>query len=204
MGNIEDKRRKLYSIAVNQQGYFTAKQAISCGYSHRIQHYHKNQGHWIEIERGFFRLSNFPASEYEDFVRWSFWSRNREDKQQAVISHESALAVHELGDVMPSKVHLTVPPKFRKESQEGCVIHKQILKPDDVEQRDGFMITTPLRTIVDVAEDSISEDYLEQAVRDAFNKGVIVPASIIQAQMSKKAKEKFRTVLYNIKKNPIL
>lgn len=204
MGNIEDRRRKLYGIAVTQQGYFTAKQALSCGYSHRTQHYHKNQGHWIEIERGFFRLSNFPASQYEDLVRWSFWSRNREDKPQAVISHESALTVHELGDVMPSKVHLTVPLKFRKESQEGCVIHKQILKPDDVEYRDGFMLTTPLRTIVDVAEDSISEDYLEQALRDAFNKGTLVPANIIQSPMSKKAKEKFRTVLNNIKKNPIL
>ena len=204
MRNIEDKHQKLYNIASGQQGYFTAKQALSCGYSHRTQYYHKEKGHWIEIERGMFRLANYPASPFEDLVRWSLWSRNRDDIPQAVISHETALSVHELSDVMPGKIHLTVPPNFRKKSSVGCILHKNIIQPESIERREGFMLTTPLKTIIDVAEGGISNDYLEQALRDAFNKGILVPAQVIEAKPSPKAKDKLRIILENIKKRPIL
>lgn len=204
MRNIEDKHQKLYNIASGQQGYFTAKQALSCGYSHRTQHYHKEKRHWIEIERGMFRLVNYPASPFEDLIRWFLWSRNRDDIPQAVISHETALSVHELSDIMPGKIHLTVPPNFRKKPPIGCILHKNIIQPESIEQREGFRITTPLKTIIDVAEEGISNDYLEQALRDAFNKGILVPAQVIDAKLSPKAKDKLRIILENIKKKPIL
>lgn len=204
MSIIEDKRQKLYNIASSQQGYFTAKQALSCSYSHRAQHYHKERGYWAEIERGIFRLNNFPSSPYEDLVRWSLWSRNREDIPQAVISHETALSVYEISDLMPGKINLTVPPNFRKKPSGGCILHKSILSPEDIEKREGFMVTKPLKTIVDVAEAGISNDYLEQAVRDAFNKGILVPAQIIEARIPPKAKDKLRIIIDNIKKRPIL
>jgi len=204
MRNIEDKRQKLYNVASSQQGYFTAKQAFASGYSHRAQHYHKEKGHWIQIERGIFRVTNFPSSPYEDLVRWSLWSRNREDIPQAVMSHETALSVHEISDLMPGKIHLTVPPNFRKKSPGGCIIHKNILQPEDIEKREGFMVTKPLKTIIDVAEGGISNDYLEQALRDAFNKGILVPHQIIEAKISPKAKDKIRIIIDNIKKRPIL
>jgi predicted transcriptional regulator of viral defense system len=128
MKSMDDRRQKLYTVAESQGGYFSAKQALSCGYSHRLQHYHKGKGHWVEIERGCFRLMNYPSSPNEDFIRWSFWSRNRGDIAQAAVSHESALAFHELGDVVPSKIHLTVPPTFRKKAAGGCVLHRKACK----------------------------------------------------------------------------
>ena len=204
MKNMEDKQRKLFRIATEQQGYFTAKQALSCGYSHRMQYYHRTRGHWIEIDRGIFRLSNYPASPHEDLVRWSLWSKNRDDIPQAVISHETALSVHELGDIVPGKTHLTVTPAFRKKSTAGCVIHRKILSLEDIEKREGFSVTVSLRTIIDVAEGGISSEYLEQALRDAFDKGIFVPAQVINAKMPQKAKEKIRKALEQIKKNPIL
>jgi len=204
MNNIEDRRKNLYQVAANQQGYFTAKQAIFCGYSHRMQYYHREKGHWMEIERGVFRLTNYPASPHEDLVSWSLWSRNREDRPQAVVSHETALTVHELGDIMPGRIHLTVPPAFRKKAPGGCVIHKKVLSPEDIEEREGFSITVPLKTIIDVAEGTISHEYLEQALRDAFNKGILVPAQIITTIIPPKAKDKIRIMLARIRKNPRL
>ena len=204
MSTIYDRRQKLYNIASTQQGYFSAKQALACGYSHRLQHYHKEKGHWAEIERGFFRLANFPSSPNEDLVRWSFWSRNREDIPQAVVSHESALAIYELSDVIPSKVHLTVPPSFRKKCAGGCVLRRSILPPEAVEKREGFFVTTPLQTIIDVADSALSLEQLEQAVRDALTKGLMVPANISKAKMSASARERIEIVLENIKKKPIL
>jgi len=37
---------------------------------------------------------------------WSQWSRNQKEVPQAVVSHDAALTVHELSDIMPARVHL--------------------------------------------------------------------------------------------------
>ena len=90
MVNIGYQRKnKLFEIASQQAGYFTAKQAVQCGYSYRLQSYHKNQGTWLEVERGIFRLANYPDSPNEDLVRWSLWSFNRDGFSQAVGLRES-------------------------------------------------------------------------------------------------------------------
>jgi len=46
--------------------------------------------------RGLSRLPDYPPGEREDLIRWSLWSHNRQGFSQAVVSHETALAVHEL------------------------------------------------------------------------------------------------------------
>lgn len=204
MNNIDDRKNKLYEYASGSQGYFTIKQALSAGYTYRLAHYHKEKGHWQDIDRGVFRLSNYPDSEHEELVRWSLWSRNRDDIPQAVISHETALDVYNLSDVMPSKIHLTVPPGFQKKPPDICILHRRILSPDVIKYHNGFQITTPLQTLIDCAETNLSSDYLEQAVRDAFRQGILVPANILDTAFSPKAKEKMRFIIENIRKNPLL
>ncbi len=192
--------KKLLEIAQKQGGYFTSGQALQAGYSYRLQSYHKEQKHWIEIERGLFKIANFIPSQFDDLIRWSLWSRDKKGNPQAVISHESALVVHELGDVMPAKVNITVPPKFRKEIPSGIIYHKGNIKPEEIETRDDFSVTTPIKTIIDVAE-SISLEQLEQVIRDALDKGLIRPVQFQKAHMNTKVRSKISTVLENIKKN---
>jgi Nucleotidyl transferase AbiEii toxin, Type IV TA system len=95
------------------------------GSTYQVQRYHVQRGDWLRVDRGIFRLTDWPASQHEDLVRWTLWSRGR-----AVISHETALAVHELGDVMPARVHLTVPPGFRMRAS-AVVVHRALLEPSD-------------------------------------------------------------------------
>lgn len=194
--------RKLFEIASRQGGYFTAKQAFEAGYSYRLHCYHRHQGNWRDVDRGVFRLVDFPNSPHEDLIRWSLWSRNRQDIPQAVASHETALSIHELSDVMPAKIHMTVPPGFRKESP-GCIIHKAILKPEEIEKREGFFVTGPLRTIRDVAEGSLSPEQVEKAIRDALNKGLVIREDFSKLAMSPETRQKIRSALENIKKNPL-
>ena len=200
----KDKKSRLLEIASAQGGYFTAKQAVKAGYSYRLHHYHKSKRDWLEIERGVFRLANYPNTQFEDLIHWSLWSRNRKDIPQAVFSHETALTVHELGDVMPSKLHFIVPKKFRKQTQKGCVPHKEILLPKEIEQREGFSVTTPLRTIQDMAESPLSLDYLEKIIRDAIRRGQANRQNIQALRFSKKAREKMRLIIEDIKKHPEL
>lgn len=193
------KKQNLFDIASLQQGYFTAKEAVQAGFSYRMHTHYKHNGEWLEIDRGIFRLAQFPNSPDEDYVRWSLWSRDRKGKTQAVISHDSALSIHELSDIMPSKIHFTVPPGFRKKAPKGCCIHRGRISDAEKEQREGFFVTNPLRTIIDSAESGFSIDYLEQAVRQACDRGMLQIIDIVSAEMSEKAKEKIILVFKNMK-----
>ena len=183
------REEKLLECASRQAGYFTAKQAEQAGYSYRLHAYHADTGRWQKTGRGVFRLRNFPVAQRDDLIRWSLWSRNRKDEPQFVVSHETALAIHELGDVMPSKLHFSVPPGFRKKVPENIVLHKtKGLDPRDIEAREGFSVTLPLRTLLDAAESDLDENELAKALREAMDRGLVRLKQINVAEMSESGK----------------
>ncbi len=173
-GPQEQRAENLFEIADRQAGYFTAKQAREAGYNYRLQHYHREKGHWLLVGHGLFRLSRYPEGENEDLVRLSLWSRNRDGEPQAVASHETALRLHGLSDLMPGKVHLSVPKGFRKLPPKGVILHKSDLSDREVEAWNGFKVTTPLRTILDMVKSrETSPEHLESAVREAVARGLV-------------------------------
>jgi predicted transcriptional regulator of viral defense system len=174
--NPSKNSNRLFAIAAGQGGYFTAQQALRAGYSKRLQHYHRARGHWLLIKHGLFRLRNFPHSRWEDLIRWSLWSRNQKGEPQAVVSHESAALFHELADYLPMKIHLTVPPGFRKQVPEGCVFYKARVSPRGTEMQQGFRITTPYRTLQDLAQAVGERERWAHAVEDAAKRGLITRA----------------------------
>jgi predicted transcriptional regulator of viral defense system len=166
--------RKLLSLAQGQGGYFTAKQAAEIGYDYPHLDYHVGAGNFERVGHGVYRLPEIPVSEHDDLVRLAFWSRDRDDQPQAVASHQTALAVHSLSDLLPSKIHLTVPMKFRKGAPKGVVLHRGKLDAADTEERQGFLVTTPLRTILDIAaDDGVSEEHLRKAIAEALDLGLV-------------------------------
>jgi len=183
------REEKLLEYASRQAGYFTAKQAERAGYSYRLHAYHADTGRWQKIERGVFKLRNFPVAQRDDLIRWSLWSRNRKDDPQFVVSHETALAIHELGDVMPAKLHFSVPKGFRKKVPENIVLHKtKGLDPRDIEAREGFSVTSPLRTLSDAAESDLDENELAKALREATDRGLVRLKQIHVTEMSENGK----------------
>lgn len=167
MSRRTDLRRSLASIARTQSGYFTAAQALRVGYPYPNQKYHVERGNWVKVERGIYRLPEWPIGQHDDLVRWTLWSRCK-----AVVSHETALAAHGLGDVDPAQVHLTVPRNFRARA-EGVVLHEGDLPSEDIERREGFEITTPLRSLADVAAGELELDQLSRAIDSALDRGVV-------------------------------
>ena len=172
---------KLFKTAEAQQGYFTAKQAIACGYAKANHTYHVGTGAWVREHRGISRLARFPASPEGQYVLWSLWSRNRQGTPQGVFSHQTALSIHELSDVMPARLHMTVPISFRRNSAlpKVLTLHRAALPESDVEQRQGYRIVRPLRAIVDLLHDgSESHDRLRQGLAQALARGLITRTEI--------------------------
>lgn len=164
-----DLRRALNATALRQAGYFTATQARGVGYSYQAQKYHVDHGNWTRVDRGLFRLPDWPGREDDAYVLWRLWSHDR-----AVISHLSALAVHDLGDVNPARVYLTVPPGFRA-ADPAVVLYRAFLAPNDVEDREGYQVTTVERTLLDVAAADVTQEQFDVVVSDALDRGLVSP-----------------------------
>jgi predicted transcriptional regulator of viral defense system len=176
MGKTLESERNIRSIASRQQGYFTAKQASEAGYSYAAQYHQVAVENWVREARGIYRIADYTGADRPDLVLWSLWSGNRKGKPQGVYSHETALSIHNLSDVMPASLHMTVPPSFRKSAKipKVLVIHRAMLTATDIQEMDGYSITRPLRTILDVAvAETISADLLEQAIRQSLQRGLV-------------------------------
>ncbi len=177
----KDAALALAAVAHEQGGYFTTKQAIQAGYGYKHLDYHETAGNFERVVHGLYRLPTVPRGEHDDLVRLALWSRNQKDVPQAVVSHESALVLHDLTELLPDRTHLTVPKGFRKPAPRGVVLHKAVLAPEDVEQRSGFRVTTPLRTLLDAAEGGVSQEQLGKAVKDALSRGLVRRAKLAEA-----------------------
>jgi predicted transcriptional regulator of viral defense system len=160
----------LSAQASAQAGYFTTKDATDAGFSLPLLQHHLAAGRIERSQRGIFRLANYPPTEEEGLVPAWLWSR-----REGVFSHETALALHELSDALPAKLHLTVPSAWdarRIKIPSGLVLHYSDIVDGDREWRGPVQLTTPLRTIVDCTLAAVAPDLIEQAIRQGVRRGL--------------------------------
>ncbi|MBS0625754.1 MAG: type IV toxin-antitoxin system AbiEi family antitoxin domain-containing protein [Verrucomicrobia bacterium] len=177
------KQDLLFEIADRQQGYFTSQQAEECGFSRPNFHLKLKSGEWIKEQRGIYRLARYPAAERPELVLWTLWSRDKKGTPQGVWSHETALDIHELSDVMPAKMHMSVPKRFRKKIEIPKILrlHFVDLAESNIEIRQGFKVTTPLQTLIDVIDEgTVPQEFVIQAIREALERGLIFRRDLIQ------------------------
>jgi predicted transcriptional regulator of viral defense system len=176
---------QLFAIAQGQSGFFTAKQAEAAGFQRRNHSYHVRAGNWAREGRGIFRLQQFPVSDEADLVLWSLWSRDRSDQPAGVYSHETALRIYDLSDLMPAKLHMTVPKTFRRSAPVPgvLVLHRGNLDTSELEEREGHKVTRPIKTIIDLINaGTLAEETVRSAFAEAVQKGLITQREIAQNQ----------------------
>jgi predicted transcriptional regulator of viral defense system len=161
----------LFDVAQGQGGYFTTGQAAEAGYSPQLLSTYLANGKVVRVRRGIYRLVHFPASEHEDLVVLWLWA-----EQAGVFSHETALALHDLSDVLPAKVHMTIPADWRSRRLRlpaGLVLHHADISEVEREGSSVVPVTTPRRTLRDSVEANVSPELVRQAVRQARRRGLI-------------------------------
>jgi predicted transcriptional regulator of viral defense system len=165
MPNID----QLYKIAEKQAGYFTASQAVEAGYSWERLSQNVKKGAFLRIIQGIYRLSRFPHSPNEDL--YFAWLKVG---QESVISHESALGLYDLADVLPSETHI-IMPRSASRRRKGVRLHTSELRKEEIVHRDGLPLTSVERTVADVIRAGMPEDQVRDVVRDAFQRGLSTP-----------------------------
>lgn len=156
----------LYAIAEGQAGYFSARQARTVGYSYeRLSELARN-GQFTRVEHGIYRLMHFPASRFEDLhvavLRVG---------SEAVISHQTALGVYDLSDVVPTKIHI-IMPRSGSRRRKDLQLHTNSLESNEITRREGFQITTVERTIADVIMEGLAYQHVRQSVEQAIRSGL--------------------------------
>jgi predicted transcriptional regulator of viral defense system len=188
------KQDDLFAIADRQQGYFTSQQAEGCGFSRSNFHFKLRSGEWIKEQRGIYRLARYPVSERPELVLWALWSRDKKGNSQGVWSHQTALDIHELSDMMPAKMHLSVSTRFRRriDIPKNLCLHFVDLIESDTETRQGFKVTTPLRTLIDIIDEGRTpQEQVIQAIREALQRGLISRGQLTQIPQLIKYKNEY-------------
>ncbi len=178
--NRSPDHEQLFSLASQQAGYFTAEQATASGFSRQLVSHHTRQGTFIRVRRGLFRLTRFPPSPYEEVIAaWLGF-----DPEKAVVSHETALQLFDLADVVPTTIHLTAPRSHRsRKAPAGVTVHT-VLKPpgrNGVVTRHGIRVSAPARAIADAAAYGTAPEQIIRAAREALRRGLATRAELLAA-----------------------
>jgi len=137
----------LRMVARQQGGLFSLGQATSVGIPVRTLEHWRTTG-WLEaVRRGVYAFAGAPASRWRPSVAAALAAGS-----DAVLSHRTAGAIHGFhGLALPANPELILPRAPRRRL-EGAELH--FTGPvDDRDQviRRGVAVTTPVRTLIDLA-----------------------------------------------------
>jgi predicted transcriptional regulator of viral defense system len=168
----------LNRVSYGQDGYFTSQQARDAGFSPQLLAHHVRSGRYEHVRRGLYRLRDYPGSSHEEVrAAWLAVGAGR-----AVVSHESALELHGLSDVLPNTVHLLVDRDDRGiRRPPGVTLHTttKALGSSDVVSREGIRVTDPVRSILDAATGGTAPEQIEMAVDQALDEGLTTRRSLL-------------------------
>lgn len=178
-------QNNLFELAMHQNGYFTSSQAKAQGYRYRNFGYYVSRGYWIKVTKCVYRLKNFPISDDEQYTLWSLWAGIKNGFPVATYSYLTALSYYDLSEVIPEKLHMTVPTSFRigKKIPGIIIFHKENIDVKDIEFIRGYAVTKPYKTLLDLAKTEMMEkEHFAEAIIQAIKKGYISQSYVFDHQ----------------------
>jgi predicted transcriptional regulator of viral defense system len=194
----KDALDALLEIASEQGGYVTTAQAGRLGLVRDDLIRLVTSGDLTRTRRGVYRMRHAPQQHEDEIAAWLALERGslpweRKNDPQAVISHESAAAMHGLGTIIPMRPTLTLRPDSRRYPSAGdIVVHRAPLRTDDWSWHDNgalkLPVTTPARTIIDLLLDKQEPSYLTRATREALSTQLLTPDELMDSARHRKSR----------------
>lgn len=165
---------QLDAIANRQHGYFTASQAVDCGFYKGLHRSFTRNSRWKQMNWGLFRFPEYPDTAKSDMMFWILWSRNKAGVSQAVVAKRSALFCYGLIDEELPYYEFYVPCSFRKTAPLAVKLYRQqIADANEVTIHQGLHVTTPLLTLWDTRLGLQAKGIWEKTVEQAQARGLI-------------------------------
>lgn len=151
-------------------GYVTTQDVRELGIDPTQLRLMAARGRIERVGRGVYRVPVLPRGEHDELAAAIAWSRGR-----GVVSHESALRLHGLGDVNPSRIELSVRRDNHPRAAGGDLYrtHRRELAASEVTQVDTLPVTTVERTIRDCMATGTDPYQLRRAIEQAEAGGIL-------------------------------
>lgn len=158
----------LLELAVDQHGYVRVKDAAAHGIHGASLRRLARGGRLEHVAHGLYRVPVLPRERNAQYAEATLWAGGR-----GVVSHSSALALHELCDVNPARLHITVPASYapRRAGGELYRVWRRNLPEGDVTTVDGIAVVTPARAVADALEVGEDPRMIEQAIKTGRARG---------------------------------
>ena len=172
----------LLERALDQHGLLTPEDAQAIGANDAALRLMVHRGTLERVGFGIYRvpqLAGDQLAQYQDALL-----RVRND---AALTHETALDLHGLCDINPALVHVTVPPgtRLRRRLPDWLAVHRGRLEAHDVTWHEGLRIATPARAILDGIAAHIGERFIDQAVETGRDRGLLGASDVRRIEVAR-------------------
>jgi predicted transcriptional regulator of viral defense system len=174
--------RKLWVLASDQHGFVTARDAEELGIDRTVLVKLAGRGRLERRAWGVYRFPDFPVSRLDEYALAAIWPAGR-----GVLSHETALELHELCDVNPEKIHVTVPTLYRPRrggAADLYVVHHEDLPDHKIGWVEGIRVVAPTHAIVQAVEGGLAPHLVDQAISTARRRGLLDDAELTDAGLA--------------------
>ena len=181
---------ELEVIASQQHSVFSAAQVAEAGLTARQARHRVESGRWLVAAPGVYC---FPG--YRPTWRWRLWVAFLHAGPDSVISHTSAGRLHRCSALIGWPVEVMVRQADRH-ALPGTVRHRiDDLEPGDIVHVDGLPVTSPARTIVDLAAGA-TVARLTRTLEDAIVEGSVraEEVAIVLQRVRRRGKPGVRTL----------
>lgn len=169
----------VFRVAATQDGLISARQADELGCSVQQLGKYVRSGKLERVQRALYRITGFPPGEHDDLMAVWLWSRT-----EGVISHDTALFLHDLSNVLPSKANITLPSSWKRRTlriPKDLAVHYDDVPESDRGWLGALPLTTVRRTLLDSLHGDLSPELVEQAFAQAAARGLINPKETVTA-----------------------
>lgn len=161
---------RVLELAQERHGYLVPDDLREIGLKPRRLNDYYDRGQAEKVGYGIYRIKLVPHDDAGEYMLAVLWPDGR-----GVLSHETALDLHELCDVNPTRIHVTVPKNYRmtRNAPDRYRFIRQDIPREDIERLDGLPIVTPKRAIQQAIDDHLRSGLIEQAIDTARNRGLL-------------------------------
>ena len=167
-------------VASRQYGVMTTQHLRDAGLTEAAIEHRTNTGRLIRLHRGVYAVGHLGLHE-----RAPAAAALLACGEGAMLSHHSAAELWGLGRA--TDVEVTVPAR-RHPQRAGITVHRSDVDPSDVRRKDGLLLTSPARTLLDLTA-AVSASHLEHLVAEAHARRLVD-----LTELSHRGAERLRTM----------
>jgi very-short-patch-repair endonuclease len=165
----------VWKVAARQHGVVSRSQLLELGYSAQSIKHRVAKGRLHPVWRGVFALGRPHLGRHGTWM-----AAVLSCGPDAALSDESAGALLEMLGAEGNVIEVSVPRHAARRGRPGIAVHRRTLAPWELTEHRGIPVTTPARTLVDLAA-RLTRDDLERAIAEADKRDLIDPEALRQA-----------------------